>query len=105
MTELNRRQFLERAALIGAGIGLGALAVGCNSGGGAPSCNDTSGMAPADITTRTANGYVDRSTIAAKNCANCSLFTAGGEGQCGSCTVVRGPIAAEGYCNLWVAAA
>ncbi len=105
MTEINRRQFLERAAILGASLSAGALLIGCNSGGGALSCTDTAGLDAAQVSLRTNNGYVERSTVASKNCANCSLFTAGGEGSCGSCSVVPGPINPAGYCNIWVAAA
>lgn len=109
MTKLNRRQFLERAAVLGAGISAGALMVGCNSGGGGGggslSCTDTTGLAEADVQLRNTSAYVDASPQADKHCSNCSLFTAGAEGSCGTCTVLKGPIHPDGYCNLWAAAA
>ncbi len=104
MAQINRRKFLERAALIGAALSTGALAAGCNSGGGAD-CSDVSALSPAELETRTTNGYVERSTVAAQSCENCALFTAGAAGACGGCSVVPGPIEAAGNCNLWVAGA
>ena len=74
-------------------------------GGGELSCNDTSGLEQAQITAREAQNYVDRSTNAEQNCGNCRFYTAAGEGECGGCQVVQGPIHPEGYCNLWAAQA
>ncbi|MCB9507399.1 MAG: high-potential iron-sulfur protein [Myxococcales bacterium] len=103
MSKINRREFLERAALLGAAVGAGAFMVGCNKGGGGLSCTDTAGLAAADVATRTNNNYVDASTQAGKDCAGCALYQAGAEGACGTCTVVKGPINPAGYCNLWAA--
>lgn len=105
MSKLNRRQFLERAAVLGAGIGAGALLMGCKSGGGGLTCTDTAGLAPADVQLRSTSAYVDHSTTPGQNCLNCSLFQAGAEGACGTCTVIKGPIHPEGHCNLWAATA
>lgn len=106
MKKLNRRDFLERAAVLGAGISAGALLVACKGGGGsALSCTDTAGMSEADISTRTSMAYVDVSTVAGKSCSNCALYTAAAaEGECGGCTVVKGPINPAGYCNVWAEA-
>lgn len=105
MSKLNRREFLERAAVIGVGIGAGTLFVGCKSGGGGLSCTDTTGLAPADAQLRTTSAYVDHSPHADKHCANCSLFQSAGDAACGTCTVLKGPINPAGYCNLWAAQA
>lgn len=91
--------------MIGAGIAAGSVLVACNKGGDALSCDDTSGLDASQVSLRTTNGYVEQSPEPAKDCANCSLFTAGGAGACGGCTVIPGPINPEGYCNVWVAAA
>ena len=106
MKKLSRRDFLERAAVLGAGLTVGTLLVGCKSGGGgdALSCTDTAGMAEADIATRNAMAYVDASTTDGQDCANCALFTADAGGGCGTCTVVRGPINPAGWCNVWAEA-
>ena len=102
MAKLNRRQFLERAAILGVGLSAGSLLIGCTSK--SLSCTDTAGLSPADAQARTAMAYVDASPDSAKNCANCALYTPGGEGACGSCSVVKGPINPAGYCNVWAAA-
>ncbi len=103
MTKLNRRQFLERAVVLGVGMSAGALLMGCK--GGSLSCDDTTGLSMADRQTRTSMAYVEATADPAKNCANCSLYTAAGEGECGSCSVVKGPINPNGYCNVWAAIA
>ena len=107
MKKLNRRDFLERAAVLGASLSAGALLVACKGGGGSSelSCIDTAGMSEADISTRTSMAYVDVSTVAGKNCSTCALYTQPStEGECGGCTVVRGPINPAGYCNVWAEA-
>lgn len=112
MSKLNRREFIERAAVVGAA---GVVVFACNKGGGGGAaaggggggltCTDVSGLAPADAQLRTTVAYVDQSPEAGKTCSNCSLFTApAAEGECGGCTAVKGPIHPDGYCTLWVAA-
>lgn len=103
MAEVNRRQFLERAAMIGAGLSAAALLGGCKAGGGGTDCSDVSALSETELASRTTSNYVERSPHAAKTCANCALYT-GTADSCGVCSVVRGPIKAAGYCDLWVAA-
>ena len=106
MSKLNRREFLERAAVLGAGIGLGAFVIGCNSGGSASfTCTDTTGLSEDEIAMRTTQAYVDTSTDAAKNCANCIHYSAAAEGACGTCAVLKGGVHPAGNCNLWMAQA
>ena len=109
MKTITRRELLRRSAAFGAaGVGLtviGPAALGCG-GDDKLRCNDISGLTPAQQSTRSSLGYVEQSPHGAqKNCANCNFFTAGGEKQCGSCTLVPGPIHPEGYCNSWAAKA
>lgn len=109
--ELTRRAFLERAAALG-GVAMGASLImackpkesaGGEKGGGGDSaakgCTDVSGLTDAEKATRNSLKYEDKSSDPAKNCANCSLFVAGE--PCGTCTVVKGPIAAAGNCTAW----
>ena len=66
------------------------------------SCEDTAGLKPDELELRSALEYRDRSPHdAAKNCANCAFFVTGDEGQCGGCTLVKGPIHPQGYCSSW----
>lgn len=84
------------------------LSVGC---GGEPgkqepyvpqSCDDYSGLAPADLDLRKGFGYVDKSPIAESKCKNCNLFRPpGAQEVCGGCTLFKGPVYEEGYCTYW----
>lgn len=117
---LSRRDFLQRAAVLGvAAAGAGAFLAACEkkeagapAAGGAPkaagglSCEDVSGLTEPQKSTRTNNAYVDKSTTAGQDCANCALYTQPKEaGGCGGCAVVAGPINPAGWCKLWVAKA
>lgn len=108
--KLDRRQFFERALIIGAAsIGAGTFLSACkgeNKGGGAKTppadkidCTDVSALTEQEKGIRTALKYVDKSPEAAKNCANCQLFVK--KAPCNSCTAVAGPIAEQGWCSAW----
>lgn len=100
---MKTRRDVLKLMVVGAGalpvLGLAACSGG---GGGGLSCDDTSGLPANDADFRRAQGYVEHSTREGRNCAGCNFYTAAGANACGSCTVVRGPINPEGYCNLWV---
>jgi hypothetical protein len=104
--DIDRRAFLRRAGVFAA-MGLGALALGgtgCGGGGSESACDDLSGLSAADKQTRVTYGYRNPTLIEAKRCDNCNFYTAPPAGQhCGSCTLVKGPIAPTGYCNSWAA--
>lgn len=68
-------------------------------------CSDVSGLSAEEAATRTNLEYTETSPHGeAKNCIGCRFFT-GNETQCGSCTLVKGPINPAGYCKSWVAKA
>jgi len=99
--KLHRRDLLQNATGI---LALSILGVGaCSRAPAAPSCADTSGLAPADLALRTAPavGYVESSTQPGKACSTCQQFNAAAPGSCGSCKVLKGPINPGGYCNLF----
>jgi hypothetical protein len=111
--ELTRRIFIQRTAAVGAvTVGTGYLLAGCGGGteGGtdgdtaALNCNDTTGLTPEQLATRTSLVYVDASELPDKNCLNCQQFTAGATADaCGTCTVVPGTVNPAGNCTAWVA--
>lgn len=124
MTErkLNRREFMERAMVLGlAASGMGATLMACSApkrdggeakaaGGEAPkpaaaalNCTDVSGLSDGEKKGREMNKYIEISATAGKNCANCALYEDKGPDACGGCKVVKGPINPKGYCTLWVA--
>lgn len=122
-TPLNRREFLERAAILGAlTVGAGSLLAACetqerppagtdetaDAGNGEFSCDDaaaTSDLTEAEMATRTNNNYVDQTPNPQQRCDNCALWVDAEAGQnCGGCTVVAGPIHPAGWCSIWVPA-
>ncbi|MCH8962226.1 MAG: high-potential iron-sulfur protein [Bacteroidetes bacterium] len=66
-------------------------------------CTDTEGLTEAELTMRNETfKYVDTSTEEGKTCDNCALYVAAAEGQqCGTCTIIKGPIHPNGYCISW----
>ena len=105
--KISRRDATRRAlTVLGAVFAAPSVLTGCGSeeeGGGELTCTDTTGLEPAQVSTREAQHYVDHSENAEQNCANCRFYTAGQEGACGSCQVIQGPIHPEGHCTLWAA--
>lgn len=67
-------------------------------------CEDASSLSEDDAELRFALEYQDRSPHGeTKNCATCAFYKAGNENECGQCTLVKGPIHPQGYCNSWAA--
>ncbi len=116
--DITRRNFLVRlSAATGLSIGAGAFLSACGGGdsGSAPEaeapaaaepvatgCTDVSGLTDAEAQLRTSLQYVDESPDAEKTCENCALFVAAESGEsCGTCTLIKGPISAGGYCSSW----
>jgi hypothetical protein len=121
---ISRRSFLRRLSLLGAvSIGAGSVLSACGGGsenadadGGdmdtgetepmaddSFTCTDTSGLTEQELATRQNLGYVDESPNPEKLCSNCQFYQPAAEGQCGGCTLIKGPIHPDGYCNSWVA--
>lgn len=119
MSELTRKDFIRRSAVLGA-VGVGASAVLAYCGGRPPAedegevaeaasaCGDISGLSDAEKQQRQAMTtnlkYVEKSEIAGQMCNNCQLYKepAGGS-ACGGCQLFPGPVAAEGHCASWAA--
>lgn len=90
------------------GVATGTVAVlpviGCSGGGssgGAPACNDMTGV---DVQTRTALSYTTEASDPARRCSGCTLYVAPAAGSaCGTCQAFPGPVEANGSCNSFVA--
>ncbi len=102
-SKMSRRVFLVRGAGATAAVGAGLLTLGAGCGGSdGPNCQDVTALTDAERSARVNPGYVEVSPhAAAKNCTNCNFFTAGAANDCGTCTLVKGPINPTGYCNSW----
>jgi hypothetical protein len=104
----DKRDKLSRRELLGNATALSALAVfgvvACGKKAAPLTCTDTSALAPADLSVRTALAYTDISMEAGKSCLSCQQFVApAAVGTCGTCKVLKGPINPTGYCKSFVA--
>lgn len=105
-TPLIGRRYCLRTTFIAGAAGATGLLAACGgkkktASKSTLSCKDTSGLTPAEKQMREQLAYVDKSPQAAKNCANCSFFQSKGDNACGGCTLIKGPIHPQGYCNSW----
>lgn len=105
--QITRRHIVRQLLSLGVGlIILPNLLTACeNSTSDAPqteiACNDISKWA--DEPTRQSTNYTTNSPHTDRNCANCQFFKMNkNDSSCGSCEVVKGPIAPEAFCNVWV---
>jgi hypothetical protein len=100
-TPIGRRAAVHRLLLVPAAIAVPTwFHVGCKSGSAPLVCNETAGLSPEDLKARVVTfDYVDTSPDPQKRCTACKQFRTAGEGQCGSCTIVKGPINPNGTCK------
>jgi hypothetical protein len=110
---VSRREFLGRAALLGAVIGVAPILAACGTqsagtgtgaaGAGAVDCTDVSKLTDAEKKTRTDLQYVEASVKADQTCTNCQQHKPAQDANaCGTCTLVPGPINPSGWCISWV---
>jgi hypothetical protein len=108
----SRKDFLKKVSLFGM-VAAGSSAVLSACGGGeststeptaADPCADLTGLSDQDKQMRTSLGYVKAGQDPEKRCNNCNFYIAPAEGSsCGGCTLFKGPVHPEGYCNSWIA--
>lgn len=102
----NRREFLKKALSLAAVPAIltlsGRLFAQEKKKKGADAAAASGGKVSPTDTTAKALGYVEKSTVAGKNCANCILYQACGKPQ-GGCQVLpgKGDVLAAAYCNSW----
>jgi hypothetical protein len=98
--QVSRRDALRRSLLMGTmTVGGVWLLAGCKK---ELQCSDTAGLAPADVQMRTTLHYVDKSTMADKNCENCNFYKAApANDQCGGCLLIKGTVHPKGNCDSW----
>ncbi|UCF67464.1 MAG: high-potential iron-sulfur protein [Acidobacteriota bacterium] len=107
-----RRQFVQLAAaafsggLLGTFSGCGREQADSSGPAGSPpsECDDTVGLSEEQRQARDAVEYVSVTVVEGQRCDNCDFWEPPSRPDaCGGCEVVEGPIAAPGYCALWVA--
>lgn len=97
---LTRRELFEVGAdsVLGLSVGLVSLAVGCSMNESA--CVDPEFLSTPERSMRKFQSYVNRSPHGTEeNCGGCQFFT--GEGACGRCQILAGPVDAGGHCDAW----
>jgi len=114
----NRRSFiLQTGAVSLAGLGLLFGLTACGGGeekstaaanakpaadGGHGPCDDPAKLDEAARTTRETFNYQAKAQDPAKTCRKCNFWQEpSGDGPCGGCTLVKGPINPEGTCTSW----
>lgn len=98
---LSRRTMLRCSVHVALITAIPTVLEGCSKG--ALECTDLDGLAQGDKQLRAAQEYKDISPFGdEKDCKNCEFFKPGGADECGTCTIVKGPINPAGYCNSWV---
>jgi hypothetical protein len=98
---LSRRNLLRDGIQLALVLSAPTIVTGCSKE--KLQCTDTSGLNTAALQLRNSLEYQDISPHGeTKRCSNCQFFRPPShEDQCGSCTLVQGPINPEGYCNSW----
>ena len=100
---LSRRRFLATTA---GAIGVIPILSACGDSGPATAsaCEGYGALSEADLATREALNYVDKSPKPAEICASCRLYDVPADGgNCGGCQLFAGPVLAAGYCTGWAA--
>src|SRR4051794_19442466 len=87
MNPIPRREALRHLALFSASAIVPGLLVACSK---RPSCEDVTGLSPADLTVRQQTAaYAELALDAAKKCSLCAQYQPAGPNACGSCKVVK----------------
>jgi len=107
MTRSTRRKFIKTISiLLFSATGVAQLSRCKKDGGNKAStdpCQDLSSLTDTERATRQQLGYVPQSSFGDRTCSNCNLFVKSDESlACGSCLVMKGPVADKGYCTVWV---
>jgi len=68
------------------------------------SCVDPALLSRGEEQMRKTRAYVDTSTVANQDCANCQFFSADADGACGHCEILDGPVSRGGHCTAWAGA-
>jgi hypothetical protein len=88
----NRRDFLTWCASLPI---IATLAV---RAGAAPACVDPDELTSSEQALRNSLEYTNRSPDPKKTCGGCNFFTPG-DGGCGKCQALNGPVDAKGRCS------
>ena len=100
-----RRDFIKSTLSIGSVLfGSSLLLSHCkNAKKKSPaSCSDLGGVSPEEQQKRKKLGYVAATPIAESKCSVCKLYLPPAKaGDCGGCSLFKGPVEANGYCTYF----
>ena len=118
MGKITRKVFVKNLFFSGTVLlGGSTLLAACGGGGKKPEenespgeqskesgpCGDVSNLSDADLATRKQFNYVGQTPNSEKFCSNCLHWRPpAGNGLCGTCELVKGPINPNGYCDQWM---
>jgi hypothetical protein len=95
VSHFSRRDVVQRAAGVVATLAL--LPLAARPAKSAATCAD-----PASESLRESLHYAEAAPNPAQSCSACGFFSAG-DGGCGSCTIMSGPVNSKGHCDSWSA--
>lgn len=109
--ELSRRAFMRKVGAVAATLAGGYVVSACGGGerapgaqtSAAPDCSDLTGLTEQEKSMRATLQYVEVSEVEGRNCLNCNFYSQEEGAACGACTLIKGPIAPNGWCASWVA--
>ena len=99
-----KTQSLARRDVLRGAVSLAVLApvVGLLACSKEPDCTDVTSLTPAESKARDDANYLNRAPDPTRACEKCALFVAPpSENACGGCSVVKGPLAPKGTCQLF----
>lgn len=97
--KIERREALRRLVVISAAAAAPAWLLGCSK---KQSCLDVTGLSPDEVRARNETAkYVEQTMDATKRCSTCVQFVPAAPDKCGGCKVIKGPVNADGNCNLY----
>lgn len=100
-TKIKRRDALRRLAVISTAAVIPGWLLACSK---KESCLDVTGLSPEEVRARNETAkYVEQTMDATKRCSICTQYVPAAPDKCGSCKVVKGPVNADGNCNLFAA--
>ena len=116
MAKISRKDFIKNISFSGVLLfGGSTLLAACGGNKSKPEasetsqpvndpCGDVRNLSDAELATRKQFSYVGQTPEKDKFCSNCLHWRgSSGQGPCGTCELVKGPINPNGYCDQWMA--
>jgi len=99
--KIERREALRKLVVLSTAALIPTWLLGCST---KQSCLDVTGLTPEELKVRNETAkYVEQTMDATKRCSTCTQYVPAAPDKCGACKVVKGPVNADGNCNLYAA--